>query len=230
VISVAGEERGIVLFGSGGQARVVAEAVRHEGGRRLLGTVAPRAPDREVPGCPFLGPDDELQRLWREIGPFDGFVAIGDGATRLSVAAAVRAALPDLVFATVIHPRANLALETSIGAGSFVAIGATLGVNAWLGEHVLVNTNASIDHDCRLFEACSIAPKVGLGGTVTIAARAFLGIGAAVLPNLTIGEDAVVAAGAVVRRDVPAGARVGGIPARPLPPSRRGGSVTGNEA
>jgi acetyltransferase-like isoleucine patch superfamily enzyme len=44
---------------------------------------------------------------------------------------------------------------------------------------------------------------------------AFIGIGAAILPNLRIGANAIVGAGAVVIRDVPANATVIGVPARP---------------
>ena len=49
-----------------------------------------------------------------------------------------------------------------------------------------------------------------------IGARAFVGIGAVVLPRLQIGEDAIIGAGAVVTHDVPAGTTVGGNPARPI--------------
>lgn len=40
---------------------------------------------------------------------------------------------------------------------------------------------------------------------------------ALILPGVTIGDDAIVGAGAVVTRDVPAGAAVVGNPARPRP-------------
>lgn len=45
---------------------------------------------------------------------------------------------------------------------------------------------------------------------------AFIGVHAVVLPGITVGRNAIVAAGAVVTGDVPEGVRVGGVPARPL--------------
>ncbi len=50
-------------------------------------------------------------------------------------------------------------------------------------------------------------------GAITIENDAWLGAGAIVLPNVTIGEGAIVAAGAVVLKDVPAFTVVGGVPA-----------------
>jgi serine O-acetyltransferase len=44
----------------------------------------------------------------------------------------------------------------------------------------------------------------------------FLGTGSSILGELTIGDGAVIGANAVVIRDVPAGATVVGIPARPV--------------
>jgi maltose O-acetyltransferase len=51
---------------------------------------------------------------------------------------------------------------------------------------------------------------------VAIGARVFLGAGAIVLPGVTIGDDAIVGAGSVVRRDVADGTVVAGNPAAPL--------------
>jgi acetyltransferase-like isoleucine patch superfamily enzyme len=46
--------------------------------------------------------------------------------------------------------------------------------------------------------------------------QALLGAGAVARPGIAIGADAVVAPGAALAADVPAGARMGGVPARPI--------------
>ncbi len=51
---------------------------------------------------------------------------------------------------------------------------------------------------------------------VTVGADVWIGGGAMLLPGVTVGDGAIVAAGAVVSRDVAAGSRVAGIPARGL--------------
>lgn len=51
---------------------------------------------------------------------------------------------------------------------------------------------------------------------VTIGAQVWIGGGAILLPGVSIGDRAIVGAGAVVTRDVPPGARVAGNPARPV--------------
>ena len=54
------------------------------------------------------------------------------------------------------------------------------------------------------------------GAPVNIGDRVFIGIGAIVLPGVTLGEGSAVAAGAVVTRDVEPFSIVGGVPARPI--------------
>ncbi len=55
-----------------------------------------------------------------------------------------------------------------------------------------------------------------LGRPVRIGCNVWIGGGAIILPGITIGDDAVVGAGSVVTRDVPAGVTVAGNPARAI--------------
>jgi acetyltransferase-like isoleucine patch superfamily enzyme len=49
---------------------------------------------------------------------------------------------------------------------------------------------------------------------ILIKRKAWIGVGATILPGVTVGENAVVAAGAVVSKDVPDNTIVGGVPAK----------------
>jgi maltose O-acetyltransferase len=52
------------------------------------------------------------------------------------------------------------------------------------------------------------------GRPVHIGSQVWIGGGAIILPGVTVGDDAIIGAGSVVTRDVPAGAKVMGNPAR----------------
>ncbi|HEX2927925.1 MAG TPA: DapH/DapD/GlmU-related protein [Ruminiclostridium sp.] len=49
---------------------------------------------------------------------------------------------------------------------------------------------------------------------IVIKRNAWIGAGVTILPGVTVGENSVVAAGALVSKDVPANMVVGGIPAK----------------
>jgi maltose O-acetyltransferase len=65
-------------------------------------------------------------------------------------------------------------------------------------------------------DATARAQMLEFGRPVVIGRNVWIGGGAIILPSVTIGDDAIVGAGSVVTRDVPAGTTVVGNPARPL--------------
>lgn len=71
-----------------------------------------------------------------------------------------------------------------------------------------------LTHDGATWVDRDVRPNVNKFGRVHIGKRAFLGAHSIVMPGVTIGERAVVGAGAVVTRDVPPRMVVAGVPAR----------------
>jgi acetyltransferase-like isoleucine patch superfamily enzyme len=70
--------------------------------------------------------------------------------------------------------------------------------------HTQIGKNVFINFDCIFLD---------LGGT-TLSLTGVIGASATILPGITIGENAVVAAGVVVSKNVPDNTIVGGIPAK----------------
>lgn len=106
------------------------------------------------------------------------------------------------------------------------------------GRFIQIGKNVFINHACSFLDmgGITIEDEVLLGPRVNlitenhpldpadrralvckpiiIKRKAWIGAAATILPGITIGENAVVAAGAVVTTDVPANTIVGGVPAK----------------
>lgn len=106
------------------------------------------------------------------------------------------------------------------------------------GKHIWIGKNVFINHACSFLDLGGITiednvligPRVNLVtenhpvdptqrkslvlGAILIKKNAWIGTGATILPGVTIGENSIVAAGAVVTKDVPDNCIVGGVPAK----------------
>lgn len=95
--------------------------------------------------------------------------------------------------------------------------GAQGGDDVKIGLHTHVGWNAVISHGCRIGDFVNICPGAVLAGEVTVEDDVFVGANATVIHGgLTIGQGAIVGAGAVVIDNVPPGAVVAGNPARKI--------------
>lgn len=92
--------------------------------------------------------------------------------------------------------------------------GAVVNSYSTVGEFCILNTNCSLDHDCRLGNFVSLAPNSCAGGTVEIGDFAAVCLGANVVHRIKIGANTVVGAGATVLKDLPANVLAFGTPAR----------------
>ena len=114
----------------------------------------------------------------------------------------------------------NLGEGLVIGNNVGIAQGAFIQVRGRvvIGNDVIFGPNVSIFSETHNFDDPDIPVKLQ-GETrkgVTIEDGAWIGTRAIILDGVTVGRNSVVAAGAIVTRDVPPGAIVGGIPAKPI--------------
>jgi UDP-perosamine 4-acetyltransferase len=200
----------LVLVGSGGHAKVVAEIFEEAADFEIIGCTS-RDSTTDVLGYPILGDDDLLPELLRD-GVRYAFVALGENNLRRKLIRHVTALGFELVNA--VSRKAVVSRRARLQAGIAIMPGAVINSESKIGEGAIVNTGATVDHDCLVGSYCHIAPGVNLAGTVCVGDGTFLGIGSRVIPGISIGCWAMVGAGAVVIRNVPDRVTVAGVPAK----------------
>lgn len=118
--------------------------------------------------------------------------------------------LPTLIGTGKLHKKLSIGHQCLFNIQCFFDLADTISIenNVTLGPQVMLITGAHIigSSDCRLGP---LAPK-----PIHIKQGAWLGARSTILPGVTIGEGAVIAAGAVVSKDVAPNTVVGGVPAK----------------
>lgn len=105
------------------------------------------------------------------------------------------------------------------GLGMKIGRGASLGfmamVDIFLPHLITIGENSLIGYNTTILCHEFLVDEYRVG-PVVIGRDVMVGANCTILPGVTIGDGAVVSAHSLVNADVPPGARVGGVPARPL--------------
>ena len=208
--------RPLVIYGAGGFGREVLQVVRDINAvHPLTWDPVGFAVDEQfvsaslVQGLPIVGSLDWLAR-----NPHvEVVIAIGAPAARRRLARLIAQEAGN-AFATLVHPRAWLGQNVRIGQGSVVCAGALVTTDISIATHVHVNIGSTIGHDSVIGDFVTLNPSVNVSGNVHLAEGVEVGTGSVLLPKLSVGEWAIVGAGAVVTKDVPADVTAVGAPAR----------------
>ncbi len=206
----------ILILGAGGHGRVVLDILlasrRHDVAGFLDNNAAVHG--RRVDGLPVHGAIDDLADKAAELDVQGAIVAIGDNGVRRGLARLVDQSGLELVSA--VHPSATLAHNATIGRNTVIAAGAVVCAHCQVGDSVILNTGCIIDHQTVICEGCHVCPGVRIAGRVLVEPGAFIGIGATIVPKVTLGYESIIGAGSVVIEDVPPMTTVVGVPAHAI--------------
>jgi sugar O-acyltransferase (sialic acid O-acetyltransferase NeuD family) len=226
--------RELYIIGAGGFGREVADTVR-EINNAVGGNRNPersnRDPGLDRPAYRIVGFIDDDEALWGKT--INGIQVTGGVASLRGISEgggkphavmaignpdakrAITGKLGDFAeWETVIHPSAILSPSAEIGAGTILQANAFISANAVIGRHCCVNCFSSVGHDAVLGDYVSVMSHCDITGNVKLEEDVYIATSVAVIPGITIGKGAFAGAGSVVLKNVEAGTRVLGYPAR----------------
>ncbi len=202
----------MLIYGAGGHAKVVLDCIRGMG-KDVSVFFDDSNELTELKGIPVVSPYSPDVKYREEL-----VIAVGDNLLRKQIAEKVKHR-----FGEAIHSSARLSHYSFLDEGTVVMPNVIVNADAVVGKHCILNSASVVEHDCIVEDFVHIAPTAVLGGGVKVGEGTLIGIGAMLLPFVTVGKWCIVGAGAVVTADVPDFSVVAGVPAYPI--NRTGAQV-----
>jgi sugar O-acyltransferase (sialic acid O-acetyltransferase NeuD family) len=202
------KNKSLVIVGSGGHASVVLDAAK-----QMNQWYAFVILDESIEGM-VLSVDDFYKNRFKYKDTHDFFVGIGDNNVRERMLNE----LSEVGFrvANIFHPNSVVSDSVMIEPGSCVFAGAVINPFVKIGQGVIVNTSASVDHHSSIGSFTHICPGAVLAGNVKVGEGCFVGTGAVISNQITITNEVTLGAGAVVVKSINEAGTYVGIPARKI--------------
>jgi sugar O-acyltransferase (sialic acid O-acetyltransferase NeuD family) len=195
----------LIIIGAGGHGRVIFDIALSLNKYKTVSFLD----DQKIGAKNVLGKVSDFSKF---LSSHEFVVGIGDEKVREKIALMLKDSGAKIV--SLVHEKAVIGSDVSIGNGTVVMAGAVINNGAKIGEGVIVNTCASIDHDSMVGDYTHVSVGARLAGTVVLEKRVFIGAGAVVINNVSIISDVVIGAGAVVVKNILEKGIYKGVPAR----------------
>lgn len=118
---------------------------------------------------------------------------------------------------TLIHPTATISPSAEIGKGVYIQANAYIWTKVKIDDYCIISPNVVICHHTSIGKACLISNVSGIGASLKIEDRVFVGMGSTIVTGVkVIGQDSIIGAGAVVLKDLDENSVYAGVPAKKI--------------
>lgn len=201
----------LLIVGSGGHGKVLAETAADTNLWDDIAFLDDRYPDcASVLKWKVIGRIDDAHKF---LDVFPSLV-VGIGNNQLRVNLLKKFQQAGFAIPSIIHPRAFVSSSAILEEGVVVFAQVAINSQALIGLGGIINTGATVDHDCVLAKGVHVCPGSHLAGEVTVGEYSWIGIGASIIQCLEIGSNVMIGAGSVVVNNIPNDVTVVGVPGR----------------
>jgi sugar O-acyltransferase (sialic acid O-acetyltransferase NeuD family) len=207
----------VFFWGGKAKAKIIQKMILNEGSKDVEITIIYDPLLKELPfdsQSRFISSPDELKSALADLTHFVMCNGGGHGYARYKIAKELKKL--GLKPVEVISPFAILDDIKHKGEGLQVMPGAVVHKFSSIGDQCVINTNATVDHDCVIGNGVHIMGGASIAGQVEIDNFSTIGTNATVLPNIKIGKCSYIGAGAVVNKNVNDYEVVVGVPAKKI--------------
>lgn len=163
---------------------------------------------------PILKSPNEAKKYFTEIDQRFA-IGVGDPISRYKIANKFEQLGGKLV--EVICNKADVCWhDITIEKGAVISFGCAISNSVTIKKGAFINAKSIIGHDSEVGEFTEVCPSVSVLGHCKIGKFSFIGTGSIIYPNVTIGNNVMISAGSIVKRDIPDNALVNGNPAKVL--------------
>ena len=212
--------KNVIIFGSGLHSKVILSEITQIKGFSVLGFVDEHLNKGTIietyknKKYKVLSNIKGVQKLLNK--NTYGIIGIGSNFIRKKVANKINKIYKNFKWITIISKNSTINGKVKIGKGSLIVSGSVINTGTNIGEHCLINTSSSIDHDNIFKNYSSTGPGVITGGNVKLGECSHLGLGSAVKHRISIGDNTIIGAKSLVLKKCNKNSIYFGIPAKKI--------------
>ena len=209
----------IVIFGSGGHARVAFSEIIRKKTYKFLGFVDEAKKKNELV-LKYLGKNyynlGSISKVIKNKNNFKGIIGVGLNFSRKKVYEEILKIDKNFKFEKIISKNAVIDSSVKIGDGTLIVSGSIINIGTKIGKHCYINTACVIEHDNIFKDFSSSGPRVVTGGNVIIGEHSYIGIGAIIKEKIEIQEDTIIGANSYDNKNCAKNLIFYGSPARKI--------------